>query len=177
MQMNRRAFLITGAALAVVPSGLALEGCTSANIEQLINTVLTAAANILVVAEPNAPWIPDMQKAIAALQQAEQSWQAGGAVTIVIDALNTLEVITAVIPFTASYSGLIDILVAGIEAVLALFPAQAVQVSKAKVAAPNPHIGRYKLAHKAFHNQAKEMVAAFNAVALDNPALAGAAIK
>jgi hypothetical protein len=174
MKMNRRSFLISGAALSVVPSGLLLEGCT-ASIVDLINTVLNAAANVLVVAEPGAPWVAQMQQAIVALQQAEQSWQAGGAVAVVIDALNTIEAVCAVIPFTAQYSVLISVLVAGIEAVLALFPAQAVQVSKAKIAVPNPYIGRFTLVHKAFKSRPDEFKTAWNA--LCTGPLVGAAIK
>jgi len=97
-----------------------MEGCTF-NITDAINTVLSSALAIIKVAEPGAAWVAPLASAIAALQQAETSWQSGGAATLVIDALNTIEAVLAVIPVTATYAPLISILVAGIEAVMAAF--------------------------------------------------------
>jgi hypothetical protein len=109
----------TGAAgaawMALAPGFLMMEGC---NVEGLINTAIDAALAVLNVAEPGAAWVADFSQAVTALINAEKSWKSGGAVAIVVDALNTLAAVTAVIPFTAAYSPLIDVLVAGIEAVL-----------------------------------------------------------
>ena len=109
---------------AMTPGIVVLEGCTLSmqEIENLINTALNAANAVLKVAEPGAPWVADFSAAITALEQAEASWKAGGTVAIVEAALNTLAAITAVIPITAVYSPLIDILVAGIDAVLSALP-------------------------------------------------------
>lgn len=97
-----------------------LEGCAF-NIEDAINTVLDSALALLKGAEPGASWIAPLANAITALEQAEATWQSGGAATIVIDALNTIEAVLAVIPATAAVSPLIDILIAGIEAVMSAF--------------------------------------------------------
>lgn len=123
--MNRRKFLMklaraTAIALATGATTVTIEGC-SFNITDAINTVLNSALAILKVAEPGSAWIGDLAKAITALQSAEATWQSGGAATIVVDALNTIETVLAVIPATAAYSPLIDILVAGIEAVMSGF--------------------------------------------------------
>lgn len=135
--MNRRKFLVkfaqaTAAALAVGATTVTIEGCTF-NITDAINTVLNSALAILKVAEPGATWAAQLASAIAALQQAETTWQAGGAATIVIDALNTIEAVLAVIPETAAYAPLIDILFAGIEAVMSAFGLTA-QLSRAAAA-------------------------------------------
>lgn len=147
------------------------------SIENDINTVLDEATNVLVVADPNAAWVPQLQSAITALKTAEASWSAGGAEQIVIDALNTVEAITAVIPLTAAYSPLIDVLVAGIEAVMELFPASATPLAVGARLSANPHVGRVKLVHHAFHSRSKEFKALWNETALANTGLRGATIQ
>ena len=148
--MERRSFLkrLAGAialALATGATTVTIDGC-SFDIKSAINTVLNSALAILKVAEPNATWTASLASAIAALQQAETNWQAGGAATIVIDALNTVEAVVAVIPITAPYAPLIDILVAGIEAVMSAFgltkqlPPMA--MSKRGVIVNSSHYGR-----------------------------------
>ena len=146
---SRRRFLkfcsAVGAAVATGASVFQLEGC-SFNVADAINTVLNSALAILKVAEPNATWTASLASAIAALQQAETNWQAGGVAAIVIDALNTVEAVVAVTPITASYAPLIDILVAGIEAVMRAFgltkqlPPMA--MSKRGVIVNSSHYGR-----------------------------------
>lgn len=153
--MNRRSFFKAAAVTGVVATLPTLEGCGLSQVENAINVVLKEAAAVLAVAEPGAPWLVPLQKAIADLMTAEQQWQNGGAVQIVDDALNTIVAITADIPLTAAYSPLIDVLVAGIEAVLALLPAPVSPVSVATkltveqerkiTAGGNPHVGRYQL--------------------------------
>lgn len=154
---------------------LPIQGCTDSQVVSEINTVLTEATNVLVVVSPNAPWVSQMQAAVTALKTAEASWQSGGAVQNVIDALNTLEAITAVIPLTATYSPLIDVLVAGIEAVLVALPTST-KVS-VRAVTPNPHFGRVLIKHRFAHSQTKEFKDAWNAAAKANPALAGATIN
>ena len=100
--MNRRKFLkrlasATAIALAAGATTVTIEGCTF-NITDAINTVLNSALAILKVAEPGATWTGALANAIAALQKAETQWQSGGAATVVIDALNTIEAVLAVIP-------------------------------------------------------------------------------
>jgi hypothetical protein len=123
--MNRRKFLTrlasaTAIALAAGATTVTLEGCTF-NITDAINTVLNSALAILNVLEPNSSLYTQLKDAITALEQAEGTWQAGGASTIVVDALNTIEAVLAVVPVTAPYAPLIDILFAGIEAVMSAF--------------------------------------------------------
>lgn len=150
-------------------------GCTSSQVVAEVNTVLTEATNILVIADPSATWVPQLQAAVTALKSAEAGWQSGGAVQDVISALNTVVAITSVIPVTAAYSPLIDVLVAGIESVLvALEPAGTVSVAYA--GRQNPHLGRVMLVHHAFHNRATEFKTAWNDTAKDH-GLQGALIQ
>jgi len=151
--MDRRKFLTrlasaTAIALASGATTVTVDGC-SFDIGAAINTVLNSALAILKVAEPGSSWVGELANAIAALQQAETSWQAGGAATIVSDALNTIEAVLAVIPATAVYSPLIDILVAGIEAVMSAFGLTAKLSTAASAKRPlivnSPHYGKAKL--------------------------------
>ena len=147
--MERRRFMqfagATALALATGATTVTIEGCAF-DIKAAINTVLNSALAILKVAEPNASWTASLASAIAALQQAETNWQAGGATTIVIDALNTVEAVVAVIPITAPYAPLIDILVAGIEAVMSAFgltkQLSPMAMSKRGVIVNSSHYGR-----------------------------------
>lgn len=151
--MQRRSFVRNFAAtLALASVTLAttipVEGC-SFNAEAAINTVLNSALAIIKVAEPGAPWVPALSNAISALQQAETTWKSGGSSTVVIDALNTLEAVLASIPATATYSPLVDVVVAGIEAVMAGFglTAQLTPAASSKRAGivNSSHYGRVKL--------------------------------
>lgn len=163
--MNRRAFIVSAGSAAVLP----LAGCpwSKTQIENEINTILDQAANVLVVVEPNAFWLAPFQKAIAALKVAEQQWTAGGTINIIIDALNAVEGVLAVIPTTAPYAALIAVLVGGIEAILNALPQRAAVM--ARVAAPNPYHGQVKIAPNA-----KAFKTAWNAACDAKPELAGA---
>jgi len=152
--MQRREFLrksaTVGAVVVVAPSALMLEGC-SVNVKALLNTVLDSANAIIKVAAPDAPWLQSLENAVAALQQAEQQWSAGGAVQIIISALNTVQGVLSVIPITAAYSPLIAVLVAGIEAVLvALVPQQAPTPATVN-AARNPYLTTHRVHLKKPH--------------------------
>ncbi len=143
---------------------VATTGCQSSQVINEINVVLNEADAVLAVADPGAPWLPQLKSSIAALEAAESTWQNGGAVTLVEDALNTIAAVTAVIPQTAAYAPLIDVLVAGISAVLAALP----QPASARVTATlmsNPHAGRYKLVNHWYHSPAGNLKANWNAVA------------
>jgi hypothetical protein len=135
-------------------------GCSGSQVTNEINVVLTEAVTILSVADPNAAWVPQLQQAVAALKIAEANWTAGGTVQIVIDCLNTIEAITAVIPFTAVYSPLIAVLVAGIEAILAALPA-----STTSKLSQNPYYGRYQMVDHWYHTPAGNFKANWNSVA------------
>lgn len=151
--MNRRKFLTklasaTAIALAAGATTVMIEGC-SINIADAINAVLNSALAVLKVAEPGASWIGDLSGAITALQQAEATWQSGGAASIVVDALNTLEAVLAVIPATAVYSPLIDILVAAIETVMGAFGVstqiKTMVSAKRPAVVSSPHYGKAAL--------------------------------
>lgn len=148
--MNRReAMKMGGVAAMAAVTGLSTEGagCTSHQVEQEINVILQATANVLAAAGETA-WSKTLSDAEQALAAAEAKWKAGGAVDILIDALDALEAVAAVIPLTAPYSPFIDVIVAAIETVLALLPAAAgntatVAHREARVKAfGNPHRGR-----------------------------------
>src|ERR1700690_3247925 len=109
--MNRRDFGKTALAVTVAgPALLSIDGCAPSTIVQDLNVVLNEAENVLSVVAADLPWLAEFKAAIAALQSAEAAWQGGSTVQMVIDALNTLVAVTAVIPFTAPYSPLIDVL-------------------------------------------------------------------
>jgi hypothetical protein len=142
--MNRRKFIVSAAVVASLPvSTLGMTGC-SVNAKDLLNAAIDSALAIVKVADTAAPWLPDLQSAITAVQNAEAAWQSGSASTIVVDALNTLEAVLAVIPATAAFSPLIAILVAGIEAVMSAFNVTLTPVQAAKVAR-NPYKGATNL--------------------------------
>lgn len=144
MKLTRREFgcntVLAGVALAFVPS---LEGCTGNEVVSLINTVIESALAVIGVATPDASWLGPLTNAVAALKQAETTWVAGGAVTIVEEALGTIEDVLAVIPLTAVYAPLVAVLVAGIDAVLNALPTSAV-TSRLR-ASSNPYHGRVAL--------------------------------
>ncbi len=139
--MKRRELLKLGTAAGVATfvtfPAVSIAGCsTTAEITNAINVILSSAEAVIKVAAPNAPWLGSLASAIAALQQAESTWTAGGAITLIDDALNTLSAVLAVIPVTAVYAPLIAILVAGIEACLALIPVSAKLAAKPAPASP-----------------------------------------
>jgi len=180
MQLTRRQF--GKSSLAVLAAGslggsVALEGCTGAQVINEINVVLKQAAAILAVVEPGATWIVPLQNAIAALMTAEQTWQSGGTVQLVIDALDTIVAVTAVIPITAPYSPLIDITVAGIEAILAALPPSTAAKKLGATAPDNQHIGRVKIQRHRYHSPATDFRDQWNAAAKANPMLAGAVLQ
>jgi hypothetical protein len=144
--MNRRTLLKSAAAagaLALLPIALPVAGCTFV-AKGLLNVVISAVQSILKVAS-SASWATELSNALAALVNAESTWETGGAAAIVIDALNTVEAVCAVIPLTAAFSPLIDVLVAGIEAVISYFAPQPAPASNALGLASNPHRRRVAL--------------------------------
>jgi hypothetical protein len=133
----------------------AMIGCTSAQIEQEINVILQGTSNILAVAGQTS-WAKTLSAAEQALAQAETTWKSGGSVQILIDALDTVEAVTAVIPLTDQYSEFIDVIVAAIETVLPLLDhskaTMTIAASGKVFATPNPHKGRvdnFKSGHAA----------------------------
>jgi len=179
MELTRRAFgkqtAVLVAAGALGPS-LVLDGCSSTVINE-INIVLKEAAAVLAVAEPGASWLEPLQNAIGALMTAEQEWQSGNTVQLVIDALNTIVAVTAAIPLTEVYSPLIDVLVAGIEMVLAALPQSANNAGAKATAAGNKHIGRTVIQRHWYHSEATDFKDTWNGVAKSIPALNGAVLK
>lgn len=142
--MNRRCFLKSASAtLLSAPVLLSMEGCNE-SAENVLNTVLEAASSIISVADQGAPWLSAFNNAVQALEGAESAWKAGSPVDVVISALNTLAAVTAVIPVTAAYSPLIDVLVAGIDSVLGLLVPSASARFRLRTT-PNPHQGRVAL--------------------------------
>lgn len=175
--MNRRVLLcraaVSGAVLLIPP--VFLTGCSDTT--ELLNTVISAVDGVLAVAEPGAAWAVSLQKALSALQSAETTWVAGGPVQVVIDALNTIMAVTAVIPLTAAYSPLIDVLVAGIEAVLeVLQPTTATANVASRAVGPNPHMGRATIKPHWFESKVAAFKRQWDAVVDTNPALAKARI-
>jgi hypothetical protein len=145
MSLERRQFLkfaITGGAVvAASPSVLLMEGC-SFSVVGMVNVVLSAVQKIAAAADPSASWLPALNSAIVALEQAEANWQNTGIVSVLEDALNTIVAVMAAIPFTEPYAALVGIVVAGVEAVINYFAPSA--SAKARFA-QNPYSNRVPL--------------------------------
>lgn len=145
--MNRRSFLVrslSAAAICTLPINVI--GCNSNDTEQDINAIIAACQSVVAVAEPGATWLPEMNAAITALEGAEKAWTGGSPISVVESALNTVAAVTAVIPLTAAYSPLIDVIVAAIDTVLALTaPAASSNAVSSRAVTQNPHAGRVKL--------------------------------
>ena len=131
--MNRRTLLKSLAAVSTLAL-LPVTGCAF-SVTGMLNTIISALSAILSYVGASQPWAASVQAALTALQNAIAQWKAGGASTLIIDALNTVEAVLAAIPLTAVYSPLIDVIVAGIEAIINYF-------APAKLSnAQNPHRG------------------------------------
>jgi hypothetical protein len=153
----------------VTVTSVSMTGCTPAQAENEINTILQEAASIIAVADPGATWLSSLAKATALLKVDEAAWVKGGAVQDVINVLNDLEGVTALISPLVPYANLIDVLVAGIDAVLALLLPSSTSVKAFAVAAqPNPFKGR------AVVKSAKDSKTQWNKIVAANPALAAA---
>ena len=179
--MKKLISIITAAALwlAVIPvvtvTSVSMTGCTPAQAENEINVILQEAAGIIAVADPGVSWLTAFQSATNLLKTDEAAWVKGGAVQDVINVLNDLEGVTALISSLVPYANLIGVLVAGIDAVLALLlpaPAAAPVALSAHVSrANNPFKGRQTV------TSAKQSRALWMGYVNANPALAAAAIK
>lgn len=149
--IDRRTFLKlsgTGTAVAVLAPMTVLETGCAFSVSGTLSVIISAVQGILSYVAASEPWAATVGTALAALQQAEATWKSGGAADIVVDALNSLEAVLAVIPLTAVYSPLIDIIVSGIEAVIGYFEPKvaAFKFSVARVTKQtNAHVGRIPL--------------------------------
>lgn len=141
----RRLIAATSLAIASGATTVTIAGC-SFSVKGVLNVIISAVQGLLKVI-PASALATSLSNALNALVQAEATWTSGGAPAVIIDALNTLEAVVAVIPFTAAYSPLIDVLVAGVEAVINYFvPATTTVTAKFD----NPHRGRVQLAQPHF---------------------------
>jgi hypothetical protein len=163
-QAKLGAWMLIAVLLAGTMPVMATSGCSGSQVINEINVVLNEATVVLAQADPGAPWIAQLKSAISGLEGAESTWKSGGAVAIVDDALNTLTVVLALIPLTAVYSPLIDVLVAAIEAVLALLPVSTSMTVRVRLM-QNPHAGRYVLVNHWYHSAAGNLKANWNSVA------------
>lgn len=147
--LNRRHFLKlsgTGAAVAVLTPLTVLETGCAFSVTGTLNVIIEAVGGILSYVGGSLPWVTDLQAALNALQTAEANWKTGSPAAVVIDALNTVEAVLAVIPLTAVYSPLIDIIASGIEAVINHFASASMTFSRARATAQtNVHLNRIPL--------------------------------
>ena len=143
--ITRRQFGV-GSMCAAVVGAMGSVGCTLslAGVQALLAVLIASIQSILKVAT-GATWAASLSSALGGLQTAEQSWKAGGAITILEDALNSIEVVLAVIPLTAVFSPLIDIIVSGIEAVIAVIPVNPSVIKLRASLSTNPHHNRIPL--------------------------------
>ena len=159
--------------------GLIACNLTPSQIENEINTIVQEATSIIAVADPGVSWLADLTKATALLKVDEANWVKGGAVQDVINVLNDLEGVTALISPLVPYAALIAVLVAGIDAVLALLlPTPAVSGTAAAPAAMSaraaPAANPWK--GKATVTSAADSKAQWRAIVAANPALKKAKI-
>jgi hypothetical protein len=190
-----------GAVALTAPTLLSVEGCSMSTqeIENLINIALVSAAAVVAVADSGASWLPEFQAAIKGLQTAEASWVGGGPVADVIQALNTLVVVTNDIPLGGNIGPLIDVLVAGLDAVLSALPIPTVSEMRKSIDEPEiidasykmislsmkkvseakmkfNHHGRKHLRHYFLHSYVADYKAQWNGIVKADPTLAKAAI-
>ena len=167
--------LIAGGTVTMVT----LTGCplTATQTKNEIDTILQEAGAILAVADPGLRWTGDLAKAAAILKADEAAWIKGGAVQDVINVLNDILSVTALISPLVPYASLIAVLVGGIEAALALLlpasPASGTSSAGAHItmqAHSNPWSGRVTI------TSAKDSRAKWNAIVKENPSLAKAKI-
>ena len=166
--------LLTGGLIGVSAVALSTTGCTPAQLENEVNTILQEATGIIAVADPGVSWLADFQKATNLLKVDEANWIKGGAVQDVINVLTDLEGVTALISPLVPYASLITVLVAGIDAALAALlpaPSTASATMSARVqSAPNPWKGRATV------TSAKDSKAQWNLIVSQRPELAAAKI-
>lgn len=146
--ISRRHFTLGLAAAVTLPASLLETGCAF-SVEGTISTIISALGGILTYVGSSQPWAAAVQAALTALETQVAAWKAGGAAQYLIDALNAVAAVLAVIPLTAIYSPLIDLIVSGIEAIVNYFApptAGAGPMSMAKSPnATNPHRNRVPL--------------------------------
>lgn len=145
---TRRNFLKSSAtAIVALPfASTLMVGCSTPELEGYLNAVLQSAESILGLTSSTDSWYNQLVEAINALKATESTW-SGATITAAIEAaLNAVDAVLAVIPFTAQYSPLIDILTTAIETILSLFfpptPKAAFKATR------NPHSGRVTLKTK-----------------------------
>lgn len=174
--MNRRDAIKSFGALAIAgPVLITLDGCplSAGQVENEINVLIQEAAGIIAIAEPGVSWLADFSKAAALLKIAEANWIKGGAVQDIINVLNDLQGVCALISPLVPYAALIGVLVAGVDAALALLLPTAPAGSIAPHAAKrnNPFKGMATV------KNAKESKDQWNAIIALKPELAKIAIK
>lgn len=175
--MERRNFIRLSSLAGVSMFFPALLGCPGNTVRNILNTILDSTTAILRVAEPDAPWVADFVKAVNALKTAEASWSSGSPNAVLRDALDALMAVVAVIPLTAPYAPLIDILVAGIEAVISALGPQSGGIASANATVMNPHSGRVVLKSSALQTKVGAYKQQWNEAVKQNPALAPAKLR
>lgn len=121
--MNRRRFVALVAS-AVSFAMFPLIGCSTETISAFVILIANYAAQLANYF--NAGTLAMQITAIASKIAADvTSWQAGGAASDAIQALNDLEDLINQIPFVAAYAPLVDLLLGAVTGLLALLPASA----------------------------------------------------
>lgn len=125
MQINRRTFLTTAAAVAVISAlPLSLSGCSTTDIAALVQTLGNSASQIAAL-EGNTSLAAKLLTDTGAAVTAIDSWKSGSVATEVIEALNIVEDDLSLFPITSQYAPLIDLAIATAESIIALLPASA----------------------------------------------------
>ena len=158
-------------------AAITLAGCTPTQIENEINTIVQEGANIVAVADPGT--LPaNFAQYVALLKADEANWIKGGAVQDIINVLNDLEGVTALIGPLVPYAQLIGVLVAGIDAVLALLLPPPSTGTAASPAVMSVHEAQAKNPFKGMTTvkNVKDSVKQWNFIVASNPSLSKARI-
>ena len=154
-------------------AAVSMAGCTPAQVENMVNTIIQEATGIIAVADTGATWLAAFSKATALLKVDEANWIKGGLVQDMINVLVDLQGVCVLISPLVPYANLIAVLVAGIVQVLSLLlpPPPAPVAMRAMAERPNPWVG---VRHVSSVKDSKDQ---WHAICKANPALALADIR
>lgn len=119
--MDRRKFLQTSALAAIATATIGLEtGCSQETIASYVKAIGTAVENLAKTLAPG--YAAQVNAAWTAAYNDIEAWTPGTASSGVVQVLNDLEGVIAMIPIPAPYAPIIDIAIAGLEGILSINP-------------------------------------------------------
>lgn len=148
-------------AFAVVP----MTGCSMSKtqLKSYGDTIDTAVASILTLTH-NSQIAAQVKQAQQVFDNAVQNWSGASTSSMVISSLNAVEAALALIPQTAAYAPLVDVVIAAAESIIASLP---VNNTSAIVKANH----QVRATNTPLFKSPKQFVAAWNAVVAAHPDL------